>query len=99
MTQSIMTPEDIDTTRLFFGAFGKTETKVSANWIVRFCQERGCGWEPFTFEEIEAFYNERGHHDFWFNALVPSWIEKDSFGVYSITKDFVQRCYTSSPKR
>lgn len=54
----------------FFGAFDNTETEVSARYLVRMAQKRGQGWAPFSFEDIEAFYNEVGNTGFTFNRLV-----------------------------
>lgn len=66
-------PDDIDVKncRHFFDAFGHCETEISARWIVRFCQNRCKGWEPFTYADIEKFYNDdKGFHNFSFNRLV-----------------------------
>jgi len=49
-------PQDIDASKHFFDAFDHCETEVSAGWLVRFAQQRGQGWAPFTFDEINAFY-------------------------------------------
>jgi hypothetical protein len=46
------------------------ETEVSAGWVVRFLQERGLGWAPFTYEEINAFYGRKFKGGFGFNRLV-----------------------------
>ena len=54
----------------FFDAFNNTETELSARWLVRFAQQRDSGWEPFTLDEIETFYNEGGYKGFAFNRLV-----------------------------
>lgn len=63
-------PDDIDASKHFFGAFDHTETEVSAGYIVRFLQKRNLGWEPFTREEIEAFYAESQKDGFTFNRLI-----------------------------
>lgn len=61
----------------YWDTFGNSETEASAYWIVKFHQERGKGWEPFTLAEIEDFYNEKraekGCHreSFRFNHLLP----------------------------
>jgi hypothetical protein len=66
----MINPSDINTNSHFWDAFGNNETEVSANYIVRFCQERG-HWEPFTLAEIEAFYQRTsGHQGFSFNRLL-----------------------------
>lgn len=66
-------PEDLQTTEHYWDTFGNSETEVSARWIVRFCQARGKGWEPFTYDEINDFYQrERKNTNdrFTFNQLV-----------------------------
>ena len=62
-------PEHIDVTQRFWDAFDSSERELSAWWIVKFCQERGEGWEPFTMTEIEQFYQAHGHQRFHFNGL------------------------------
>lgn len=86
-----ITPEMIDTTHHFFKAFGKQEAEVSANWIVRFCKDRG-GWKPFIKESLDAYAKE----DFWFNGLDKEFIIKQD-GLYYITHEFVCRCFLWSP--
>ena len=94
-------PEHIDATRHFFDAFDNNEREISAAWIVRFCQERGKGWEPFTREDIEQYYQGRGHRDFWFNGLdeYPRYgiVKREQDGRYEIRPQFVARCYGASP--
>ncbi len=63
-------PEHIDASGHLFGAFGNSETEVSAGWIVRFAQDRGEGWAPFTYEEINGFYSQKHKDGFTFNRLV-----------------------------
>jgi hypothetical protein len=63
-------PKDIDTSRHFFDEFGHNETEVSANWVIRFLQERGRSWEPFTYEDINSFYSRKFSDGFSFNRLV-----------------------------
>jgi hypothetical protein len=64
-------PEEINTNSHFWNAFDHSETEVSARWIVRFCQERGRGWDPFTADEIEAYYRKGGKFvNFRFNRLI-----------------------------
>lgn len=91
-------PSDINTKQHFWDAFGNNETEVSANWIVRLCQERG-SWEPFSQAEIEAFYRRSGKfRDFTFNnLLVEGWVVKGSDGKYRVTIEFVNACHKSSP--
>ena len=91
-------PDNIDTTRHFWGAFGHMATEGSARWIVLFCQARG-NWSSFTKEELEAFYNQRsGYTDFWFNRLMredQKYIQVDGT-TYTVTPAFIERCYTAS---
>ena len=63
-------PEDINTSQRFWDAFDHLETEVSAWWIVRLLQERGCGWVPFTREEIQTLYSSRYKDRFSFNRLI-----------------------------
>jgi hypothetical protein len=63
-------PENIDSSRRPSDAFDNIETEISAIWIIRFLQERGTGWDPFTFEEINAFYNRMIKGEYGFNRLV-----------------------------
>ena len=61
----------------YWDTFGNSETEVSAYWVVWFLQERDKGWEPFTYGEIDDFYNKKrgkkGHakEHFSFNRLLP----------------------------
>lgn len=85
-------PSDIDTSKHFFNAFGKTETEISAMWIVQFCQNRGAGWEPFSRAEIESFYAQKHKDGFTFNGLIPKYIIEDARRQeYYITSTFVER--------
>lgn len=64
-------PEHIDTSKRFFEAFDNSETEISAGWIVRFLQEKGEGWIPFIFDDINEFYRrEFPVGRFYFNRLV-----------------------------
>src|SRR3989339_1933056 len=93
-------PSDINTKVRFFDAFQHVETEISAGWIVRFCQARGKGWEPFTFADIDGFYKSKGMHDgFWFNRLLSNAFIVEKEGMYHITPDFVSRCFKSSPAK
>ena len=99
----LLTPDDIDTSKHFFDAFGKSERETSASYIVQFCQKRGQGWEDFTYEDIDGFYKECGHKDgFLMNALacygiVPDRSKSKENPTYSIRHIFAARCYQSSP--
>lgn len=98
-------PEDIDASKHLFGAFGHSETEVSAGWIVRYCQERGKGWDDFSYEDIEAYYRQKGLHDgFTFNRLVRmgyihhSCLEKGRYRpdtLFQIDFRFVAKCYVA----
>lgn len=63
-------PQHIDASKHFASAFDHMETEISAGWIVRLLQDRGQGWAPFTFEEINAFYSRWQKDGFIFNRLV-----------------------------
>lgn len=66
-----ITPEDIKITDHLWDAFGHYETEISADWLVRFAQQRGEGWKPFTYEDIDAFYSKGGKlRGFGFNKLI-----------------------------
>ena len=97
----LIEPNDINTKQHFWNAFDNREREISARWIVSFCQERGCGWEPFTLNDIEQFYNTRGGYvNFRFNGLVdPQYgIEKVS-DEYHIKHEFIVKCYLVSPAK
>jgi len=106
-------PSDIDASTHFWDAFGNSETEVSANYIVAFCQER-VGWFPFTFKQLNRFYlanKPEGHEDYTFNGLrhaqpgTLEWLqdEENQFvqfgkdGKFRVTHEFVARCFLSSP--
>lgn len=90
-------PQDIDASKHFFDAFDNMETEISARWIVKFCQSRGRGWEPFTRDEIERFHNEHGFVDFWFNKLGPENGVRFEGDIVHIEHEFVARCWKASP--
>lgn len=105
-------PNDIDTSKHFFDAFGNVETENSAHYIVGLCQQKG-SWESFTQEEIENFYRSKGHQDgFTFNALIEPKTERLFDGrpytvvggwiihegeKYIITPEFISHVFRSSP--
>jgi hypothetical protein len=98
-------PRHIDTKKRFFDAFGNCETEISANWIVRMCQERG-HWGDFGISEINALYHEKyPGHPFGFNRLIPHHnpdsgpIVKMANGKYRITHKFVAVCFRASPRQ
>lgn len=103
ITQQIQ-PEDIDTSKHFFEAFDKREREISARWIVCFCQDRGEGWESFTYQDIDGFYRSKGVRDgFWMNQLDRYGIVPDDSDAknpkYAISDEFISRCYIASPKK
>ena len=64
-------PKDINAKEHLFGAFDHSETEISAGWIIRFFQERGQGWRPFSYKEIGDYYASKGLcGGFTFNRLV-----------------------------
>jgi hypothetical protein len=89
----VIKPTDIDTSPglHWFDTFDKQEREISARWIARFCQERGT-WDPFTQEEIEAFYRAGGYKSFWWNGLVdPEYGIAKRGDLYHIENEFVRR--------
>jgi len=66
-----ITPEEIKITDHLWDSFGHYETEISADWLVRFAQDRGQGWKPFTYADIEKFYSRSGKlSGFSFNKLI-----------------------------
>lgn len=114
-------PNDINRQQHFWDTFDNNETEISADWIVRFCQQRGGGWENFTYDEINGYYQQRlrikkpnFQGNFSFNRLTgesythvsihgnsirrdPPVIIDNGDGSYTITSDFIERCYKASP--
>jgi hypothetical protein len=99
-------PEDINASKHFFGAFGNIETEVSAGWIIRFLQDRGQGWKPFTQAEIYEFYSRKFTGHFCFHRLINSQavFERPTVGwivlqddLYYVTHHFICECHKSSP--
>lgn len=90
-------PSDIKTDNHFWGAFGNSETEVSARYLVSMAQKNG-DWRNFTKDEIDKFSKQ----DFWFNKLLDDGtnnppIKKNEDGSYSFTHKFITRCFLSSP--
>lgn len=91
-------PNHINAQRHLFGGFGNRETEISAGWVVRFCQQRGAGWQPFTEADINGFYHTNGQlGEFWFNGLVKGGFLVLKDGKYSFTHEFVLNCFRASP--
>ncbi len=95
-------PDQINTKRHFWSAFGHSETEISANWIVRFCQFKG-DWLPFSLVELTKFYQEllKKEESFRFNRLVShsktySYVLVEGDRII-LSKEFVGKCYSSSP--
>lgn len=64
-------PEHINVKNHFFSAFDNTETEISANWVISFLQKRGQSWNPFSFDEINKFYQKTfKNENFTFNRLI-----------------------------
>ena len=90
-------PNQIDTWHHFLDAFGKYKVEVSARYIVRFCQQRGRGWEPFSYEDITDFYRQVGPgDDSWLNRLTTRGYVVEKGGFYHVTDEFIARCYKAS---
>jgi hypothetical protein len=92
---TIIKPEDIDTDRRIWEAFGHRETEVSARWIVRFCQARGEGWEPIPLDELDKFYMMGD--TLLFNRLTTEKYVTVENGMVTLTKRFVMECRRASP--
>ena len=90
-------PQDINTDKHFYGAFGSSETEVSAKHIVRLAQKKE-GWYPFTLEEIKAQYNETGYRYFCFNELLSRDFIIKKEGKYYFTSEFISRVFMTSRK-
>ena len=77
------------------------EREISANWIVRFCQERGDGWAPFLMSELRQFCCKQGYERFSLNGLDknPAYGIVKQDDVYLIRPRFVARCYGASPAK
>ncbi len=91
-------PDQINANRHFFDGFGNREKEITAGWIVRFCQERGTGWQPFTAAEINAYYHAQGRaEEFWFNGLDSGGYLVLQDGKYHLTHEFVSNCFRASP--
>lgn len=83
-------PQEIDMKKHFFDCFGSYEKEISARWIVRLMQKKGC-WCEFTSEEINKFYEEKGFKDFWFNGLDDGKHIIENQGVYTPTILFIAK--------
>jgi len=95
-----ITPEDIVITNHLWDSFGQHESEISADWLVRFAQDRKQGWRPFSHDDIEAFYSRSGKlHGFSFNRLVSGgFIRMTADNTYHYTEDFVARCYRAATR-
>lgn len=93
-------PSAIATDKHYWGAFGHSETEVSARLIVRLSQDL-VGWFPFTQSQIDK-YDSTGR--FHFNRLMGShksdpWAEviKEKGGKFYVTHAFVTTCFKVAP--
>jgi len=93
----VITPNAINTDKHFYGAFGNSETEVSAKHIVRLAKKKE-GWFSFTLEEIEAQYNEKGHKYFCFNELLSRDFIIKNGERYYFTTEFISRVFAASSK-
>lgn len=99
----LIRPEHIETRNHFWEAFGDMETEASANWVVRFCQWRNKGWEPFTEEEVAEHYKKHwtAQTPFSFKRLINNdaydFLVKTDDGRYAVTHQFIVRCFFVSP--
>jgi|GEM_PF-6662413 len=95
-------PNDIDTNRHFWDAFGNVEKEISARWIVRLCQSFG-SWRSFTQEDLQLFYVVNGMNEqFWFNGLDDpnlGLVVGRQDGRLRVTERFVLACFRSSPAK
>ncbi len=92
-------PQEINSINFFWDAFPTMNGCIAAIQIVRFCQDRGEGWEPFSREDLYHYVVEMGKGgDFTFNHLVGGTPEKFLVyhqGKYSVTEEFVDRCHNA----
>lgn len=96
-----ITPAHIDTDRHFWDGFGNRETEISANWIVRFCQQLGQGWAPISLHDLQAYYNQEREgrpERFSFNRLASEGYVLVEGDKVVLTARFVATCYMVSPK-
>lgn len=94
---STVRPSDINTQVHFWDAFDHSETEISANWVVRFCQDRGDRWEPFTLDEISSWAQENGHKGrFTLNRLPGRHLQQMCDGRYVIADSFIRACFNSA---
>lgn len=93
-------------TGFWWGAFGNIETEISAQWIIRFLQQRGEGWKPFRHSDLEAFYTPQD--GFLYNNLITEGFvqpERNAEGtplvspqcLMSVTHKFIVRCFLVAP--
>lgn len=56
------TPDKVNATRFPFTNFPCTQTGVAAWHVVMFCKQRNKGWQPFSTNEFQ-FYYQKEHDD------------------------------------
>jgi hypothetical protein len=90
-------PSHINTDQHFWGAFDRYETEVGAAWVVLLLQQEN-EWRPFTDAEMQRYYNETWpEKKLDLSDLVEGgWLREEN-GVYTVTNEFVARCYGASP--
>ena len=103
----VIRPENINTDRHFYGAFGWGEVEIAANYIVRLCQKLG-GWKAFSEKDLNQFWLENGGKKelvfnqsdkfpfHWFNEKL---LVRGRSGKYRVTDFFIQRCFHASPNK
>lgn len=98
--QCAIRPDQIDASRSFMETIWQNmETEISANWLVRFAQDRN-SWKPFTVAELEEFYHKKWPDEhFHFNKLRRTGHIADTIaeGTLAFTTEFVSACYLVSP--
>lgn len=97
--QCAIKPEQIDGSKNFMETIWQNmETEISANWLVRFAQQRD-SWMPFTLAELEEFYQKKWPGEkFHFNKLKrDGHISEIADGTLAFTIEFVSACYMVAP--
>jgi hypothetical protein len=88
-------PSDIDTSRHFWDAFGKSEIEDEANVVIRFCQHRN-SFRPFDDAEWNSFSNSLNCR-LSFEQLVNRKLIVKEDEKWRITDVFILKCLATSP--
>ena len=88
-------PNDINTERHFYGAFGDYGMERVANLIIRMSQTVGLGWQPFTQVKLSRFANV---HKSSFEKLVKYGFLVRKKRLYYFTNEFIYNCHHSLPR-